>query len=151
MRRWLWLFVMIFLTGCASSIMPTTLPTSTSTDEPALFTPPSAKLYTGGEATIDAHRDAQKGTNLGTFKRQDFYLVTESSAGIEQFYRDHYPTYLIGNQPVEPKGATLTLFIEKVGVNGGYLIHIRYFDLATIGRDDGLLVVTLVKKPRMIR
>ncbi|MFD3165502.1 hypothetical protein [Herpetosiphon sp. NSE202] len=114
MRRWLWLFVMIFLTGCGGSIAPTALPTSISTDEPTLFTPRSAKLYTGGEATIDAHRDAQKGTNLGTLKRQDFYLVTESSAGIEQFYRDHYPSYLIDNQPVEPKGATLTLFIKKL-------------------------------------
>ncbi len=41
----------------------------------------------------------------------------------------------------------MTLFIRMVGVNGGDLIHIYYRDLGTIGRDDGLLVVTLVALP----
>lgn len=152
MRAWICLAVIIVLTGCGGAATPTVVPTLTpmAMDEPPLVTPPSAKPYAGGDELLDPMVEAMQGTTLDTLKRQDFYLVTESSAGIEGFYREHYPNYVIDNQLVEPDGTTLTLFITKAGVNGGYLIHIRYLDFGLFGRTDGLLVVTLVRERSFI-
>ena len=151
MRYWVCLVVFIVLTGCGGSAAPTVLSTSTPMDEPPLFTPASAKPYTGGEEPIDVSMNAINGPQLGTLKRQDVYFVTESTTEIEHFYRAHYPTYRIDNHAVESDGATLILSIRMAGANGGDLIHIYYRDLGTIGRDDGLLVVTLVALPLIKR
>ena len=151
MRSWICLAVIIVLTGCRGAATSMAVPSSTPMDQPSLFIPTSAKPYTGGDGLIDTVMEALKGTTLGTLKHQDVYLVTESSSEIERFYREHYPTYRIDTQPVESDGATLTLFIRIAGVDGGYLIQIRYRDLATHGRADGLLVVMLVREPVFIR